>query len=46
MKSGLKLLFHLFDILEPKVFTERILDVSVYHSTNQKILSVSTAENN
>jgi len=44
MKSGLKLLFHLFDILEPKVFTEGILDISVYHSTNQKILS--TAENN
>jgi len=33
MKS--KFLFHFF-ILESKVFTEGILDCSIYHCTNQK----------
>ena len=40
IKPGSKFLFHFVDILESKVFTERILDIFLYHSINQKILSL------
>ena len=39
IKPGSKLLFQFLDMVEPKFFTQGILDISFYQSINQKILS-------
>ena len=39
IKPGSKLWFHFLGLLETKKITEGILDISFYHSINQKILS-------
>ena len=40
-KARFLFFLHFVDILEAKVFTEGILDISFYHSLNQKILSTA-----
>ena len=45
MKPVSKCLFHFVDTLEPEIFTEGVLDISFYHSINQKTLSTAIKKN-